>query len=101
MFANVELKKNLGESIVVPADAVLNTGTRSIVFVKTGISRFEPREVKVGPRVENDFIILSGLESGEEVVISAHFLIDAESKFQAAIQKGAPSQAGHGGHGGE
>lgn len=101
MFANVELKKNLGESIVVPADAVLDTGTRSIVFVKTGISRFEPREVKVGPRVENDFIILSGLESGEEVVISAHFLIDAESKFQAAIQKGASSQAGHGGHGGE
>lgn len=99
MFANVELKKNLGESIVVPADAVLDTGTRSIVFVKTGISRFEPREVKIGPRVENAFIILSGLESGEEVVIKAHFLIDAESKFQAAIQKGAPAQAGHGGHG--
>lgn len=101
MFANVELKKNLGESIVVPADAVLDTGTRSIVFVKSGTSRFEPREVKVGPRVGNAFIILSGLESGEEIVIRAHFLIDAESKFQAAIQKGAPSPVGHGGHGGE
>lgn len=99
MFANVELKKNLGESIVVPGDAVIETGKRSLVFVKTGASRFEPREIKVGPRVENGFIILSGLEGGEEIVISANFLIDAESKFQAAIQKGTPSQPGHGEHG--
>lgn len=99
MFANVELKKNLGESVVVSGDAVIETGKRSIVFVKTGASRFEPREVKVGPRVENGFIILSGLEGGEEVVINANFLIDAESKLQAAIQKGTPSQPGHGEHG--
>jgi len=101
MFANVEMKKNLGESVVVPDDAVLDTGTRSIVFVKTDVSHFEPREVKVGPRVEDNFIILSGLDGGEDIVVSAHFLIDAESKFQAAIRKGSPSQAGHGGHGGE
>ena len=101
MFANVEMKKNLGESVIVPDDAVLDTGTRSIVFVKTDISHFEPREVKVGPRVEDNIIILSGLDGGEDIVVSAHFLIDAESKFQAAIRKGAPSQAGHGGHGGE
>ncbi len=99
MFANVELKKNLGESVVVPGDAVIETGKRSIVFVKTSASRFEPKEVKVGPRIENGFIILSGLEGGEEVVISANFLIDAESKLQAAIQKGTPSQPGHGEHG--
>ncbi|MBI5450692.1 MAG: efflux RND transporter periplasmic adaptor subunit [Gammaproteobacteria bacterium] len=99
MFANIELKKDLGASIVVPDDAVIDTGARSIVFVKTSALRFEPREVKVGPRVENAFIILSGLAGGEEVVVSAHFLIDAESKFQAAMQKGAPAQAGHGGHG--
>lgn len=101
MFANVEMKKNLGESVVVPDDAVLDTGTRSIVFVKTDISHFEPREVKIGPRVEDNFIILSGLEEGEDIVVNAHFLIDAESKFQAAIRKGSPSQVGHGGHGGE
>lgn len=101
MFANVEMKKNLGESIVVPSDAVINTGTRSIVFVKTSVSRFEPREVKVGPRLKDTFIILSGLESGEEVIMSANFLIDAESKLQAAIQKGSSSQGGHGGHGKE
>ena len=97
MFANVELKKQLGESVVVPSDAVIDTGARSIIFVKTGASLFEPREVKVGPRVQNAFVILSGLEGGEDVVTNANFLIDAESKFQAAIQKGTPSQGGHGG----
>lgn len=99
MFANIELKKNLGEAIVIPEDAVIDTGTRKIVFVKVGPSRFEPREVKAGPRIENTFAILSGLKEGEEIVTSAHFLIDAESKFQAAIQKGSPASSGHGDHG--
>ncbi|MBI2520828.1 MAG: efflux RND transporter periplasmic adaptor subunit [Bdellovibrio sp.] len=99
MFANVKLKKNLGESVVVPDDSVIDTGTRKIVFAKIGPARFEPREVKVGPRVDDNFIILMGLQGGEDVVSSANFLIDAESKLQAAIKKGsAPSQS-HGGHG--
>lgn len=99
MFSNITLKKNLGEAIVIPDDAVIDTGTRKIVFVKSGPTRFEPRDVKVGPRVENLYVILSGLNEGEEVVTSAHFLIDAESKFQAAIQKGSSTNSGHGGHG--
>ncbi|OFZ16224.1 MAG: hypothetical protein A2Z20_00170 [Bdellovibrionales bacterium RBG_16_40_8] len=98
MFSNISLKKNLGEAIVIPDDAVIDTGTRKIVFVKVGPSRFEPRDVKAGPRIENAFAILSGLKEGEEVVTSAHFLIDAESKFQAAIQKGSPASSGHGEH---
>lgn len=99
MFSNIELKKNLGEAIVIPDDAVIDTGTRTIVFVKVGPSRFEPRDVKAGPRIENTFAILSGLKEGEEIVTSAHFLIDAESKFQAALQKGSPASSGHGEHG--
>lgn len=99
MFSNISLKKNLGDAIVIPDDAVIDTGTRKIVFVKTGASRFEPREIKAGPRIENTFAILSGLKEGEEIVTSAHFLIDAESKFQAALQKGSPTNSGHGGHG--
>lgn len=101
MFANVVLKKDLGESVVVPEDSVIDTGTRKIVFVKVGVSQFEPREVKAGPRVGNKFIIFSGLQGGEDVVTSAHFLIDAESKFQAAIKKGAITTQDHGGHGGK
>ncbi len=99
MFTNVEIKKELGESITVPDDAVIDTGIRQIVFVKTGPTRFEPREVKVGPRVEHLFAITKGLNAGDQVVSSAHFLIDAESKFQAALQKGESVGGAHSGHG--
>lgn len=96
MYVNVILNKNLGLSTIIPDDAVLDTGLRKIVFVKTGTSRFEPREVKVGPRVANQFTILSGLAADEEIVTSAHFFIDAESKLRAAVEKGSPMPAGHG-----
>lgn len=98
MFASVQLKKSLGEAVVIPDDAVIDTGTRTLVFVKTSASRFEPREVKAGPRVEDTFAILSGLKDGEEVVTSANFLIDAESKLQAALRAGKNSGTGHSGH---
>lgn len=99
MFANVEIKKDLGEAIVIPDDSVIDTGLRRIVFVKSKATLFEPREVKTGARVSDGFIVLSGLKDGEEIVASAHFLIDAESKMKAALEKGAASGAGHGGHG--
>lgn len=97
MYVNVTLKKSLGESIVVPDDSIIDTGLRKIVFVRTKETHFEPREVKVGPRVDKQFIILSGLRPGEEVVSSAHFFLDAESKLKA--DSGGSSEAkGHGGH---
>lgn len=99
MFANVELKKNLGDAIVIPDDAVIDTGVRKIVFVRSQSSKFEPREVKVGARVGQEFIVLSGIQENEEVVVSAHFLIDAESKLQAALQRGGKTSEGHSGHG--
>jgi Cu(I)/Ag(I) efflux system membrane fusion protein len=98
MYVNVILQKELGLSIIIPDDAVLDTGLRKIVFVKTSTSRFEPREIKVGPRVSNQFTILSGLIAGEEIVTSAHFFIDAESKLRAAVLKGSITPTGHGGH---
>lgn len=98
MYVNVILRKELGQSIVIPDDSVIDTGLRKIVFIKSGATRFEPREVKLGPRVENQFTVLSGLETGDEVVTSAHFFIDAESKLRASIQKGRPSSQSHGGH---
>lgn len=98
MFANVEIKKALGEAVIIPDDSLIDTGARKIVFVKSGDARFEPREVKVGPKVGRAFMVLKGLHGGEEVITSAHFLIDAESKFQAALQKGVTPGA-HSGHG--
>jgi multidrug efflux pump subunit AcrA (membrane-fusion protein) len=100
MYTNIEITKDLGKSIVVSEDAVIDTGARRIVFVKSGPTRFEPREIKIGPRVGNEFVVLSGLKEKETIVTSAHFLIDAESKFRAAIGKGAAPK-GHGSHGGE
>lgn len=97
MYVNVLLKKDLGKSIIIPEDAVIDTGLRKIVFVKTNKSNFEPRQIQVGPRVENQFIILSGLKVGEEIVISAHFFIDTESRLRAAALKGSASGI-HGGH---
>lgn len=98
MYVNVSVKKDLGESIVVPDNAIIDTGMRKIVFVKSRQTTFEPREVKVGPRVEGQFIILSGLKAGEEVVSGAHFFLDAESKLKAASEKGETGHKGHGGH---
>ena len=99
MFANAEIEKTLTEQIVVSEDAVLDTGQRKIVFVKKGDQAFVPREVTVGQRVGEQLTILSGLNEGESVVVSASFLIDAESRLQAALRKGKTAAGGHSGHG--
>ncbi|MGK2914645.1 MAG: efflux RND transporter periplasmic adaptor subunit [Porticoccaceae bacterium] len=99
MFANVEIKKELPDRLVIPDDAVIDTGVRQLVFVKTGDVTFEPRQVEVGPRINDQMTILSGLEMGEAVVVSASFLIDAESRMQAALRKGKSAASGHGEHG--
>jgi Cu(I)/Ag(I) efflux system membrane fusion protein len=98
MYVNVIVRKELGESIVVPDDAIIDTGLRKIVFVRSHEIHFEPREVKIGPRVNGQFIIMSGLKTGEEVVSSAHFYLDAESKLKASMERGSPASKGHGAH---
>ena len=73
-------------TIAVPNSAIIDSGARQVVLVAKGEGRFEPREVKLGRRGEGYTEITSGLEVGEEVVISATFLIDAESNLKAALQ---------------
>ncbi len=99
MFTNVEIKKELPDTLVIPDDAVIDTGVRKLVFVKTGDVTFEPRQVEIGPRINGQMTILSGLKMGEAVVVSASFLIDAESRMQAALRKGKTAAPGHGEHG--
>jgi hypothetical protein len=98
-YANVEIEKDLGEVVVVPDFAVIDTGVRKLVFVRTDAERFEPREVQLGARAEARFAVLSGLREGEQVVTSANFLIDAESRLRAAVEKKSGAPAGHSGHG--
>ncbi len=99
MFANVSIEKDLGIAVVVPEDAIIFTGQRNLVFKKTSETRFVPVEVNVGPRVEGGRVILVGVAAGDELVVRASFLIDAESRLRAALEKGGSAQ-GHTGHGG-
>ncbi len=69
----------------VPRSAVLQTGERSLVFVKAGNGQLEPREVKVGAASEDRIEILSGLRAGETVVASGTFLVDAESNLGSLL----------------
>jgi Cu(I)/Ag(I) efflux system membrane fusion protein len=82
MFTNVEIKAGLGKRLAVPDDAVLDTGTRQIVYVDKGEGYFEPREVKLGLRAEGYREVLGGLRSGEKVARSATFLIDSEAQLK-------------------
>jgi len=84
-FVDVRIHVPLGEKLAVPQDAVLDTGEHQIVFVVKGEGRFEPRSVELGREAQGHYEVLSGLAAGEEVVTSANFLIDSESRFRAAL----------------
>ena len=96
MFVNVALKVPRGHQLVIPATGVLQSGTREIAFVERSDGYIEPREVQLGSRVGDDFIVLKGLKAGEQVVTSANFLIDSESQLQAALGSFAPPPPGAG-----
>jgi len=94
MFVNVTLKSIQPPQLVVPASAVFQTGLRQVVFVNHGNGQLEPQDVTVGPRIGENYVILSGLKPHEEVVTSANFLLDSESQLQAAAGAPATSAAG-------
>ncbi len=82
MYTDVEIKIDLGRKLAVPADAVLDTGTRQVVYVDKGDGYFEPREVLVGARTGEMVEILRGLKAGDKVASAANFLIDSEAKLE-------------------
>lgn len=84
-----------GPVLTVPRSAVLDSGTRQVVLVETGPGRFASRDVSLGRRGGDRIEILDGLVEGEQVVVSANFLIDAESNLQSALE-GLGGHAGHG-----
>jgi YtkA-like len=97
MFVNVDLKANLGRQLVVPASAVFQSGTRQLVFLNHGNGSLEPKEIAIGPRIGDDFVVLKGLKAHESIVTSASFLIDSESQLQAAAGSFVPPPPGAGG----
>ncbi len=86
MYANVRVKVNLGKRLAVPQSAVLDSGLRKIVFIRTGAGTFAPREIETGSPVGNHRPVLSGLKEGEIVVSSAAFFLDSESKLTATME---------------
>ena len=86
MFAQMEMQVGGKVPVVtVPVSAVIDSGTRQIVLIQLKEGRFEPREVKLGARSDTHVEVLSGVKDGEQVVVVANFLIDAESNLKAAV----------------
>jgi membrane fusion protein, copper/silver efflux system len=85
MFSEVMLKIDYGSQIVVPPDAILDSGEKQTIFVALPNGYFEPREIKIGAKLEDKVIVLSGLKAGESIVTSGNFLIDSESRLKSAM----------------
>ena len=84
MFADVDLKINYGNQIVVPQEAVLDSGKEQRVFVAKGDGYFEPHQITTGAKLDGKVVVLSGLKAGETVVSSGNFLVDSESRLKSA-----------------
>ena len=96
MYLNVGIAIPLGRQLLIPSSGVLEAGTRQIAFVDHGQGYLEPREVEIGPRVDDHAVVLKGLQKGERIVSSANFLVDSEAQLQAAIGSFIPPPPGAG-----
>ena len=87
MYVDAEIAIGSGTPVLaVPESAVMDTGSRQAVFIDKGQGRFEPRDVKLGQRGDGYVEIREGIAEGEPIVVSANFLIDAESNLKAALK---------------
>lgn len=102
MYATVEILADAyREALVIPTEAVIDTGRRQLVFVSLGEGRFAARDVTLGlPGQEGTVEITDGLSNGDAVVTSGQFLLDSESRLKEAVAKhlsgGLPGHAAHG-----
>ena len=92
MFAQVSLGGAQREMLVVPAEAVIRTGRRALVYVAEEAGRYRPVAVEIGEQVDDWIVIRSGLTAGQQVVASGQFLIDSEASLQGVLARGAATQ---------
>lgn len=83
MYVDAVIEVDLGSRLAIPADAVIHTGTRTVVYTPTSPDTFEPREIELGMKSENFYEVVSGLKEGDEVVAAGTFLLDSESQLRA------------------
>lgn len=94
MYGETVFNSAGGQGLLVPADAVIIAGKRTVVWAKAGDGMFEAREVKLGNRYNNKYHIISGLTEGDEIAATGGFLIDSESQ----LKTGMPTGHQHGGN---
>jgi Cu(I)/Ag(I) efflux system membrane fusion protein len=85
MYANVEMRANLGTRLVIPHEAIIESGQKQVVFLHLGGGKLEPRLIKTGVKTGEWSEVLSGLKEGEHIVTSANFLIDSESRLKSVV----------------
>jgi Cu(I)/Ag(I) efflux system membrane fusion protein len=94
LYAQVSLAGPQREALVVPAEAVIRTGRRSLVYLAQEGGRYRPVEVEVGEQVDDRVVVLGGLSEGQQVVASGQFLIDSEASLQGVLARAASPVAG-------
>jgi Cu(I)/Ag(I) efflux system membrane fusion protein len=82
MFVNAIIRVPLVKGIILPTTAVIDTGKRQVIWVESSTGMFEPRDVRVGERIEDKVQILSGIKAGDKVAVSGGYLIDSESQLK-------------------
>jgi multidrug efflux pump subunit AcrA (membrane-fusion protein) len=92
MFADVELQLAPRDALTIPDSAVIDTGTRQLVFIKGASGEYLPREVRLGVHGDRRVEVLSGLNESDELVVEGNFLLDSESRLKAALSTATTGQ---------
>jgi Cu(I)/Ag(I) efflux system membrane fusion protein len=90
MFADVIIASAPRTALLAPEDAIIESGTRQLVFVATDDGRLTPREITIGDRSGGKVEVRSGLDEGETVATGANFLLDSESRLKAVVGGAKP-----------
>ncbi|MGL6109844.1 MAG: efflux RND transporter periplasmic adaptor subunit [Rubrivivax sp.] len=93
LFAQVSLSGPTRQALVVPAEAVIRTGKRALVYVAEPPGRYRPVEIEIGEQVDETIVVRGGLVAGQQVVASGQFLVDSEASLQGVLARGVPAQA--------
>ena len=89
LFAQVSLRGPQRDALTVPAEAVIRTGKRALVYVQSSPGRFTPVEVQIGEQFDDRVVVTQGLAAGQQVVTSGQFLIDSEASLQGLTSRAA------------
>jgi membrane fusion protein, copper/silver efflux system len=98
MYGNAVLADDLGQQLLVPASAVFDTGARQYLFVQKKPGLFVPKEIHLGPKAGDRFVVTKGVAPGDKVVVDGNFLLDSESQLKAAAGAGGVAGSIGGGH---